>query len=219
MSNNIKMPPPVGALVATAGVLVVLRAIKRHFAPVIQAKLSCRCGKVQGSICAKADDSIRLRCYCEDCRNYANFIEKDSSSKESIVYQPCGESRLVQVCKSGVSIDQGVEHLKLSRRAPNTGMFRYYASCCNTPILNTVDFLGYVGVYENNLDKETEKFAGPWCFCPHEAVKTPLEKEALPTVPVRYFLWNLLRYMPWTKSGPLDYSLEPVFWGEAKKQA
>ena len=218
MSNTSAIPSALGALVATAGAALILRAIKRSYQPVVQAKLKCRCGKIRGVISAKADDSVRLHCYCKDCRAYANCIAGLGDGKsESMVY-PCGESHLVQVCKSAVAIHQGKEHLKLARKSPNQGMFRYYASCCNTPIMNTVDFFGFVGVFEDNLDVEREKFAGPWCFCTHEASKTPLEN-VVPTLPVRYFLWNVLRYAPWAKSGPFDYSLKPVFWGEDRKVA
>jgi Family of unknown function (DUF6151) len=201
------------ALIATVGAFVVLRRIKRSFSPKIQSKLKCRCGKVQGEVSAKAEDSLRLYCYCKDCQNYAQFLDR-----ENPLIASCGESHIVQVCKSDVFIHQGQEYLKLARKAPNQGMYRYYASCCNTPIMNTTSFLGFVGVLEDNLDSEKEKYTGQWCYCVEEACKSPVEKE-LPSFPIGRALWNILRYMPWTKSGPFDYSLEPVLWGEAKKLA
>ena len=177
MNSNTTLPSVSVALAATAGVALVLRAVKRSFSPTIRAKLSCRCGAVQGEICAKKEDSIRLHCYCEDCQNYAKAIsDLDSKDNPPMTY-PCGETHIVQVCKSAVSIQKGNEHIRLARKSSeHGGMFRYYAGCCHVPLMNTIDFLGYVGVFEDNLDAtEREKYYGPFCFCTKEAVKFPLE--------------------------------------------
>ena len=232
MNNNSFLSPVSVAVVvsaATATVGLILRAMKRSFSPTVHAKLSCRCGKIQGEICAKKDDSVRLHCYCEDCRNYAQTIANlDDTTNENnppITY-PCGESRIVQVCKNAVSIHQGTEYIRLARKSKvqnggGTGMFRYYAGCCYVPLMNTYDFLGFVGVLEDNLDpREREKFYGPFKYCTKEAVKFPLEHN-VPDMFGLVFVWNVLRYIPWTKAGPFDYSMTPtIFWGndQSKKQ-
>lgn len=202
-------------LAATAGVALILRTVKRSLSPTVHAKLSCRCGAIQGEICAKKDDSVRLHCYCEDCRNYAKAIANLDPKKNPPMSYPCGESHLVQVCKSAVSIHKGKEHIRLARQSKeNGGMFRYYAGCCHVPLMNTIDFLGFVGVFEDNLDStEREKFYGPFKYCTKEAAKLPLEYN-VPDMFAPVFLWNLIRYIPWTKAGPFDYSMAPtIYWG------
>ena len=221
-SSEISSTAIAAAVGALATTILVVRAVKRSFSPNITSKLACRCDKVRGEICAKAEDSIRLWCYCEDCRNYATRIAEldDSKTTSSPMIYPCGETHIVQVCKSALSIHQGLEHLKLARKTSSsggTGMFRYYASCCNTPILNTWDFLGFVGVLEDNLDSEREKFQGPYCFCTKEATQTIPVSDKVPEIKVHMFMWNVLRYWPWAKAGPLNYSLKPILWGESKK--
>ena len=218
-----KLPSPAVALAATAGIVFILRTIKRSLSPTIRAKLSCRCGSLQGEICAKQEDSVRLHCYCEDCRTYANVIANLDDNKDGnkpMVY-PCGETHLVQVCKSAVTIHKGIEHLQLARKSQTNGggMYRYYAGCCHVPIMNTIDFLGFVGVFEDNLDAiQREKFYGPVKCFTKEAVKTPLEN-VVPDLFAPRFLWNLLRYVPWTKAGPFDYTLKPtIYWGDIKKE-
>ena len=222
MNSNAALPSVPVTLAATAGVALILRAVKRSFSPTVRAKLSCRCGAVQGEISAKKEDSVRLHCYCEDCRNYAKAISNLDSKDNKPLSYPCGETHLVQVCKNAVSIHKGKEHIRLARKSPdNGGMFRYYAGCCHVPLYNTISFLGFVGVFEDNLDAiEREKFYGPVCYCTKEAVKFPLENP-VPDMFAPMFLWNLLRYIPWTKAGPFDYTMTPtIFWGgdETKKQ-
>ena len=92
-------------------------------------------------------------------------------------------------------------------------MHRFYASCCSVPLYNTVDFLGFVGVFTDFLDERYKEFEGPVRMFPEEALKKNPEPEAEVCVPD--FLWKLLRYHLWRKSGPFDYTLPPVYWGSA----
>jgi len=232
----------VAVVVGTLGLTaLVVRTLKRtFFSPTIRASWSCRCGKIQGTIRAKCEDTIRLHCYCQDCRDYATVIanlnndatdSKGNNDNKKQYHQitsnmiyPCGESHLLQVCKSAVSIHKGREHLKLARKTPsNKGMFRYYAGCCCVPIMNTFSFLGFVGMYEDNIVNDDNfllrnQFYGPVCVFTKEAVKQPVE-DKVAELPVGRVLWNLFRYMPWTKAGPFDYTLQPtVYWGDEIKR-
>lgn len=216
------------ATATTVGVLLVGRAIKRSFfSPTIECKLQCPCGSIQGTLRAKREDSIRINCYCEDCRQYAKFIASLGTEKDCTPCfgQVCGETRVVQVCKNAVHLDKGQELLKLATKCPKVGkdgqkakkvyMHRFYASCCHVPLFNTVDFLGFVGVFRDFLDPEAqEQFAGPVRLFPEEAWAPSEEPEKEVCVPD--FLWKLLRYAPWSKAGPFNYQLEPVYWGEEK---
>jgi len=208
-----------GVVAASAGIALILRAVKRRLSPDICCKLSCKCGKVEGTICAKKEDSIRIYCYCEDCRRYARYIA-GLGNKEDATIGEYGDSRVVQVCKSAVTITKGREYLKLARKAPPDGtnstrqiyMHRFYASCCYVPLLNTVDFLGFVGVFTDFLDENHKKYAGPVCMFSEEALKDPKDRESNIFVPD--FLWKLIRYLPYRNSGPFDYDiLDVVYWG------
>jgi len=185
--------------------------------------LQCECGKIRGEIQAIKEDSMRLDCYCEDCRNYATFVAKEGKRTEKTI-GPCGENRLIQVCKSAITIHQGENYLQLARQAPDQGMHRYYAGCCHVPMFNTIDSLGYVGVYRDYImdeddDKKEQqllldKFAGPVAYKKEQALKTP--ETSIPDVSILDFLWKLLRYAPYYKCGPFNYNLEPKYWGVSK---
>lgn len=128
---------------------------------------------------------------------------------------------VVQVCKNAVTIHKGKEFLQLARKGPpskdNKQMFmhRFYASCCGSPLMNTVSFLGFVGLYTDFLDDNHKQYYGPVCLFPEKALSKP--NPPIPDVFVPHFLWKLVRYLPWKNSGPFDYDMEPKFWGESKK--
>ena len=86
--------------------------------------------------------------------------------------------------------------------------------------MNTWDILGFVGVIEDNLDSNKEKFVGPFRCYDDDIKKSDQEKgttshQQFPGLPVVRLVWNMIRYLPWRNDGPFDYTLEPtVFWGE-----
>ena len=209
------------ALASTTIVLLVVRVIRRQFSPIICSKLSCRCGKIQGQVCAKREDSIRIYCYCKDCRQYAKFIAHLGNQEDTTIGKPRGDNRLVQVCKNALTIHQGRDLLKLARKAPQKEskgkicMHRYYASCCHVPLFNTVSFLGFVGVFTDFLDSNHDKFAGPVRMYPKEALGQ--EEPPEPDVFALDLLWKFVRYLPWKNAGPFDYDLEPVYWGKEEQ--
>ncbi|CAJ1931514.1 unnamed protein product [Cylindrotheca closterium] len=195
--------------------LLAFRAFKRSRSPIIETKFCCPCGKVKGTIRAKYEDSSRIHCCCTDCRAYTKAVAALGGKVKPLIHD-YGEAHLCQVCKSDVTIDEGLEHIKLARKGPSQGMHRYYTGCCSVPLMNTFDFLGFVALYEDHLDEHHKQFHGPSVFCEHEAEKPfdlPIPKASTPR-----FLWNVLRYMPWRHSGPFDYTLEPLYWGDNKKK-
>lgn len=201
----------------TIALALMFRAIKRQRSPVIHCKLSCKCGTVQGYIAAKREDTIRIWCFCQDCRDYADFVASQDSAAENIVGE-YGESRVVQVCKSDLHITQGQDLMQLSRKLPVAGkgqifMHRYYTKCCHTPLYQTVSFLGFVGVFLKNLDANViDKFDGPVAMFPELALKEP--PQTLPNAFVPHFLWKLVRYHSSRKMGPFDYDMTPTYWGK-----
>ena len=70
--------------------------------------------------------------------------------------------------------------------------------------MNTVDFLGFVGIFRDFFYDEQRHFAGPVSMFVEEAL-APTEKPV--DISVMDFVWKLIRYYPWRKSGPFDYVL------------
>ncbi|KAG7352615.1 hypothetical protein IV203_008663 [Nitzschia inconspicua] len=198
----------------------IWRTIRRSRSPVIQCKLSCNCGKVQGYIAAKREDSIRIWCFCQDCQDYGAFVASQDKHAKNIVGE-YGESRVVQVCKSDLYIIQGQDLLQLSRKSATPTknqlyMHRYYTKCCHTPLFQTVDFLGFVGVFLENLDQAViDQFDGPVAMMPEQASKLPPNMP--PDIFVPHLLWKLIRYHSSRNLGPFDYDMNPTFWGDKKK--
>ena len=114
-------------------------------------------------------------------------------------------------------------------------MHRFYSNCCYHPLYNTVDFLGFVGVFlDIMVDKDAvEKYDGPVYMFENEAYKDPTKrtcsssttttttttivntdggdssktKKSLLHKPifVPHFLWKLIRYHPYKNCGSKTY--------------
>ncbi len=91
---------------------------------------ACRCGALKGRIVGLSPRiATRVACHCDDCvralRHYG--IEADAEAGVD----------LVQTTPDRVKFDHGLEHLAVARLSPK-GLLRWYASCCGTPIFNTL---------------------------------------------------------------------------------
>lgn len=209
---------PIAAIGVGAALAVTLigRFIKRSASVEIRSALRCECGKIQGEIRAKPEDTIRLLCYCKDCQEYAHFVAREGLKKVTCLGSG-GSTDLVQVCKNAVAIESGRDQLQLSRKcSPQAdgktphSMYRYYSKCCHVPIMNTEKQLGFVGVVTDRLDSNREKFVPTVRYCAESATGPALD---VPNVSIFNFLWNLARYSPWSGTGPFDYEQTPTYWG------
>ncbi|UQA63917.1 hypothetical protein E8A73_036955 [Polyangium aurulentum] len=83
----------------------------------------------------------RVVCYCDDCQAFAHHLGRADLLDEQ------GGSDIVQVAPSTVSYDRGGELVTAVRLTPK-GIYRWYASCCKTPLGNTltpgIPFIGFV---------------------------------------------------------------------------
>ena len=89
---------------------------------------TCECGGVEVQVPAEGN---RLVCYCESCRAFVETFGKSDRLDEA------GGSDLLQVTPEQVSISKGAEHLRYLRLTEK-GPLRWYASCCGTPMANTL---------------------------------------------------------------------------------
>lgn len=114
--------------------------------------LKCRCGCVTGVVHdVQPGRGNRLICYCRDCQAFARHL-----NVESEVLNPYGGTEVLQLPPSLIDIERGVEHLSCLRLSEK-GLYRWFTSCCNTPIGNTVGLkIPFVGLVHSFIDPEQD---------------------------------------------------------------
>ena len=90
---------------------------------------SCECGQVEAEVPSKGN---RIICYCDSCRTYVEKLGKGDR-----LVHPGSGNELFQTSPQGVRFKQGTERLRYMRLTEK-GPLRWYASCCNTPVANTL---------------------------------------------------------------------------------
>jgi hypothetical protein len=130
-----------------------------HGVQVEELKLKCNCGEVTGVISdVKPGCGNRLVCYCEDCRNFAKYINCDAN-----ILNDFGGTEIFQISPSLISIRRGLENVSCLRLSEK-GLYRWFTSCCNTPIGNTAGLhLPFVGVIRSFIasDQDIDSKVGP----------------------------------------------------------
>lgn len=148
-------------------------------------ELACRCGGVHGRLQHASGASLnRTVCYCDDCQAYLHRLGRADLLDEH------GGTEIVQVAPSAVTFDRGLERIAGLRLSPK-GMYRWYASCCDTPLGNAltpaVPFIGIpVGLLRGTPDAERrDQVLGPirarvqTKFATSPVTPTPASKVAL----------------------------------------
>jgi hypothetical protein len=105
-------------------------------------EIECRCSKVHGSVRGLTPrTSNRAVCYCDDCQAFVHYLGRAD------LLDAHGGSDIVQVPPALVTFDRGMDAIAAIRLSPK-GLFRWYATCCKTPLGNTVlpsiPFIGFV---------------------------------------------------------------------------
>lgn len=90
---------------------------------------SCDCGKTKLRVAPGG--GTRISCYCKDCQAFAKVLDAERILDEA------GGTELCQMRPDRLSIVSGAENLACLRLTPK-GPLRWYASCCNTPLANTL---------------------------------------------------------------------------------
>lgn len=114
-------------------------------------QLRCRCGKLQGEVDTKRV-AARAVCYCKDCQAFARYLEA-----QDVVLDAAGGTEVEATLPAAVRLTGGLEHLACMSLSPQ-GIYRWYASCCNTPVGNTPrdPKMSYVGLVRTCLDAPDE---------------------------------------------------------------
>ena len=110
--------------------------------------LKCNCGEVKGSaINVTPSSGSRVVCCCSDCQAFAMYLNCNTR-----IVDEFGGTEVFQMSQSQLKIQQGQDKLK-SMRLTKKGLLRWYTSCCNTPIGNTMNAnIPFVGVIHSFID-------------------------------------------------------------------
>jgi hypothetical protein len=117
-----------------------------------QAELRCRCGEVVGVVTNASQRTVnRVVCYCDDCQAFAHqFGRADLLNAK-------GGSDIVQVAPASLTFVKGQDRIAGVRLTPK-GLFRYHATCCNTPVGNTLSpAIPFVGILAQAFDTERQR--------------------------------------------------------------
>lgn len=96
-------------------------------------------------------------CCCDDCQAFAKFLGQEE------ILDASGGTQIVQMTPSQIHFSQGESSIACVRLTPK-GVYRWYASCCRTPIANTlssgVPFMGVIHSIFKDLSA-VEAIIGP----------------------------------------------------------
>lgn len=118
--------------------------------------LRCRCGEVEGRLENAGPDAVnRIVCYCDDCQAYAHQLGRAD------LLDAHGGSDIVRVAPAALSYTRGADRIAGLRLKPK-GLYRWYASCCKTPLGNTVGpAIPFVGIVAQAFGSPDEVFGPP----------------------------------------------------------
>jgi hypothetical protein len=110
------------------------------------ADLGCRCGEVQGRVVNAYPATVnRVICYCDDCQAFLHHLGR------SELLDSHGGSDIVQVAPATVSYHLGTERIACLRLTKK-GLYRFYSTCCKTPLGNMVGTgVPFIGILANTF--------------------------------------------------------------------
>lgn len=127
----------------------------------MQMNVECDCGAVKGSVESKHLKGYRAICLCDDCQAFAHHIQRAD------ILDANGGTDIIPVMPSHYILQTGTENLKCVRLS-SKGMFRWYTSCCKSPMGNSMSSqtMPYIGVPAHLFSKkytaeQIEKEFGP----------------------------------------------------------
>ena len=125
--------------------------------------IRCSCGALRGTLRdASPESGNRCVCYCDDCQSFAHFLERADE-----ILDENGGTDIFQTSSGQLEFNQGLEHLTCMRLT-DSGMFRWYAACCNTAIGNTpgTSRVPFVGLIHSCVDDVSEGRSRDQAFGP-----------------------------------------------------
>jgi Family of unknown function (DUF6151) len=117
-------------------------------------RIRCSCGTLQGvARDVSPGAGNHAVCYCDDCQAFAHFLDRAAD-----VLDPHGGTEIFQMSPAQIALTAGTERLACMRLSPR-GLCRWYASCCNTPIGNTLATGGipFVGLIHRCIERPSDE--------------------------------------------------------------
>jgi hypothetical protein len=111
--------------------------------------LRCRCGAVRGVARGASPANVNhCFCYCDDCQAFVHFLGRADD-----ILDTQGGTEITQMSQANVAFTAGTNKIAAVRLTP-TGLMRWYASCCGTPIGNTLgtSAMPFIGVIHAFID-------------------------------------------------------------------
>lgn len=118
--------------------------------------LRCRCGEVRGKVTDVSPRTVtRAICYCDDCQAYLHHLGRAD------LLDSHGGTDIVQVAPASLSFQSGAERVVGLRLSPK-GLYRWYASCCKTPMGNHIGpAVPFVGIVAQAIENPDDAFGKP----------------------------------------------------------
>jgi hypothetical protein len=112
----------------------------------------CRCGEVAGVVANASPQKVnRVVCYCDDCQAFLHQLGRAD------LLNAQGGTDIVQVAPASLTFTKGQDRIAGVRLTPK-GLFRWYATCCNTPVGNTLGpAIPFVGIVAQSFDGGAER--------------------------------------------------------------
>lgn len=128
--------------------------------------ISCRCGAFKATLKNVSPRSgSHVQCHCKDCQAGAHALQATDT------LLPRGGTDIYQTIPSNLDLTAGTQNLACLRLSPK-GLVRWYASCCDTPLFNSLGSqkLAFLGVLVPALQGEkTQKAVGRVIAVAHTA--------------------------------------------------
>jgi hypothetical protein len=97
----------------------------------------------------------RLVCYCDDCQAFLHHLDRAD------LLDAQGGSDVIQVAPNMLSFHRGADRIA-AVRLTSKGMYRWFASCCKTPLGNTVGAgVPFVGIQRASFQGDADEALGP----------------------------------------------------------
>lgn len=115
--------------------------------------IRCSCGALRGMLRdASPESGNRCICYCDDCQSFAYFLGRADE-----ILDEHGGTDILQTSSGHLEFNDGLGQLACVRLS-DSGMFRWYAACCKTPIGNTppTSRVPFVGLIHSCVDHAGE---------------------------------------------------------------
>lgn len=103
-------------------------------------EIQCDCGKFRAKLTQFPKNTPgRLLCYCDDCQAFLHYLKRPDLLNEN------GGTEIIPAYPADINFIAGQEFVKCVR-LHSKGMYRFYTSCCFTPIANTDPTRPWAGI-------------------------------------------------------------------------